>query len=132
MRTTSHAKSELSYHIIFCTKYRKSVLTGDLAIATTKEIQFVCARYGWLLETIAVMPDHIHMLIQAPPTVTPVRITATIKSIVTVVIFRRFGLLKQRHFRNSGLFSRGCYYGAVGNAGKQVIADYIARQGEPK
>lgn len=125
---TRHSASDLSYHLVFTVKYRKAILTGQLAICVKEERRRVCTRYGWPVLAVAVQPDHVHLLVLAPPTTLPVRIAATIKSIVTVEVFRRFGLLKARHFQRSGLFSRGTYYGAVGAADRATITEYIVRQ----
>ncbi len=75
-----------------------------------------------------VMPDHVHLFISASPTIAPVTLAKTLKSIVAVETFRAFPLLKQRHFWGSGLWPEGCYYGSAGMVSTKTIAMYIANQ----
>jgi hypothetical protein len=58
----------LSYHIVFCPKYRRKVLVGDVE-SRLKHIFYATAQqYGVLIETMEVMPDHVHFLVTADPT----------------------------------------------------------------
>lgn len=98
MMKNSHQVYELGYHIIFCTKYRHKVLDGDVAVACRNSIAETCAAYGWGLEEIEVMPDHVHMFVTASPQTTPAEIARTVKSISAVRIFTQFPKLKGRKF----------------------------------
>lgn len=57
----------LQYHIVWVTKYRRKVLTGDIAeetkyhlLDTMKSLQMDCL-------AMEVMPDHIHLLVSCKP-----------------------------------------------------------------
>ena len=49
MQRNSHQVYELGYHIIFCTKYRHKILTGEVEIACRNAMAETCAAYGWTL-----------------------------------------------------------------------------------
>jgi len=66
--------------------------------------------YEWQLESLEVMPDHVHIFIQADPQTAPVEIAKALKSISAVHLFTLFPDLKRRKFWGSGLWSRGTYY----------------------
>jgi len=55
-------------------------------------------------------------------------VATTIKSILTVDIFKEFNNLKSRFFWGSGLFSRGTYYGSAGTVSGETIKKYIENQ----
>ena len=76
------------------------------------------------------MPDHIHIFVSAEPRVSPLAIASTLKSILTVEVFRQFPKLKKKYFWGSGLFSRGCYYGSAGTVSAATIKKYIEEQKE--
>ena len=57
----------LQYHIIWCTKYRKQVLTNDIAELCKKYIDTIANDYSFKIMEKEVMPDHIHLLIDAKP-----------------------------------------------------------------
>ena len=74
------------------------------------------------------MPDHVHLLISAPPTVAPVDIVRKLKSISTNEIFKGFPRLKKSKFWGTGLWSRGYYVGTAGTVSSETIQRYIQNQ----
>ena len=88
----------------------------------------VCAEYGWTLKAIEVMPDHVHLFLEASPDEAPSTIARTLKSISAVHIFTAFPKLKERKFWGSGLWARGCYYGSVGAVTEESVKRYIEDQ----
>ena len=127
MRTISsnHAVFSLGYHIIWCPKYRHAVLDEALAIELKHIIAETCSVYGWELQTIEVMPDHVHIFVQADHLTAPVEIAKTLKSISAVHLFHIFPKLKGRKFWGSGLWSRGTYYATVGHISEDAVRRYI-------
>lgn len=87
-----------------------------------------CAVYGWQLQEMEVMPDHVYIFVQADHLTAPVTIAKTLKSISAVHIFHKFPKLKARKFWGSGLWSRGTYYATVGHISEDVIRKYIESQ----
>jgi len=132
MRTMSsnHAVFALGYHIIWCPKYRHAVFDDALAIELKRIIAETCSVYGWELQEIAVMPDHVHVFVQADHLTAPVEIAKTLKSISAVHIFHAFPKLKGRKFWGSGLWSRGTYYATVGHISEEAVRRYIESQKE--
>jgi putative transposase len=84
--------------------------------------------YGWELQEIEVMPDHVHIFVQADHMTAPVEIAKILKSISAVHIFHTFPKLKGRKFWGSGLWSRGTYYATVGHISEDAIRRYIESQ----
>ncbi len=125
---SSHAVFSLGYHIIWCPKYRHKVFSGAVADELKRIIQDTCSRYQWLLEEIEVMPDHVHIFVQANHLTPPVEIAKTLKSVSATQIFYKFPKLKSRKFWGSGLWSRGTYYATVGHISEDVVRKYISSQ----
>ncbi len=128
IKRTKHSVYNLNYHIVFVTKYRHEVLKNQVETFVQERLREICARYGWEILEIEVMPDHIHLFISAPPKTAPLRIASTIKSILTVDVFRQFPRLKKTWFWGSGLFSDGTYYGSAGAVSAEIIKRYIQEQ----
>jgi putative transposase len=126
--SSSHAKHCLGYHLVFCPKYRHQVLSGAIEVELKQVIGETCKTYGWLLHSIEVMPDHVHLFVQADHTTAPVEIVKTIKSIAAVTLFTRFPDLKKRKFWGSGMWSNGAYYGTVGSVSETAVRNYIETQ----
>ena len=119
---------ELGLHLVFCTKYRKEIFVGVLEVELKHILSQMCAEYGWKLETLEIMPEHVHMFIQVGPLDRPNDIVRTLKSISAVYLFSIFPKLKGRKFWGSGLWSTGTYYGSVGSVNEETIRKYIENQ----
>lgn len=130
MRTynENHCMHEIAYHLIFCTKYRHAVLVGAVEIELKKILAETCEEYGWKLEKIETMPDHVHLFVKSDHITAPVEIVKTLKSISAVHLFATFSKLKGKKFWGSGLWSRSTYYGAVGHVSEETVKKYIEDQ----
>ena len=128
--SSSHAKHCLGYHIVFCPKYRHQVLKDAIEVELKRILAETCSHYGWELHELEIMPDHVHLFVQADHTVAPVEIAKTLKSISAVHIFNKFPKLKGRKFWGSGLWSRGTYYASVGHISEDAVRKYIQTQKE--
>lgn len=128
LKSTKHAVYDINYHIVWCTKFRHEVLTGPVEVAAKQIIGQTCRNYGWLLSEVEIMPDHVHILVSAPPTESPNNIASTLKSISAVHLFTKFHNLKKGKFWGTGLWSSSTFYGTVGNADESIIRNYIQNQ----
>ncbi len=66
-RTSAHAVWDVKYHIVWITKYRYKVLRGEVAERARHLIRQICAAREVTIVQGAVSPDHIHLLVAAPP-----------------------------------------------------------------
>ena len=57
----------IQYHIVWCTKYRKQVLAGKVRESIIRHLTELAEEYRFRIDTMEVMPDHIHMLIDCSP-----------------------------------------------------------------
>src|SRR5207302_9387141 len=58
----------LSYHIVFCPKYRLKVLVGEVEQRLKHVLYATAQQYGVLIETMEVMPDHVHLFVTSDGT----------------------------------------------------------------
>lgn len=94
-----HCKYLIQYHIIWCPKFRSSVLKGDVEDTLEQILQKICDDYNYHIKALEVMPDHIHIFIDVPQTVAPCDIVRTLKSISAIELFKAFPQLKQFYAR---------------------------------
>ena len=64
----ARAVFNLSYHIVWCPKYRRKVLVGDVEQRLKHILYATAQQYGVLIETMEVMPDHVHLFVSSDPT----------------------------------------------------------------
>ena len=93
-----------------------------------KIIYEVAERYDFSLEALAVMPDHAHLFVSAPPDVAAAQVVQTVKSITAREVFKRFPGVK-KHLWGGALWERG-YFVMISGEGTtdEMIRRYIKEQ----
>jgi len=120
---TKHAVYDLKYHFVWVPKYRKLILQGPVAQSLQEIFQGISERYELEIDTIAVMPDHVHLFLRAPPKYSPSRVVQMLKSISARELFRRHPKLREQLWGGE-LWSNGYFVRSVGD---QVTAAVIRR-----
>jgi putative transposase len=87
---TKHVTYKLSYHFVWCPKYRKEILVGKLAAFVEQEIRRICEANTWTIGALNVQEDHVHLFLNAPPSVAPSEIAHTLKGTTGRLVFQRF------------------------------------------
>ena len=62
-----HSCFLLQYHLIFVTKYRHPVLTGEVKEFVYSYLKEKMEAYGLNVMAMSGEPDHVHILFEAPP-----------------------------------------------------------------
>jgi putative transposase len=96
-RRGSHTKFKIEYHFVWVTKYRYQVLEGDLALRVRELVRQMCEYFEIQILRGVVSKDHVHILVSAPPTISPSDIMRRIKGRVSQKIFSEFPHLKKRY-----------------------------------
>ena len=86
-RTLNHSKFLLSYHIIFVCKYRRKLLIqyGNEMKAIMLNI---ADKSDFNIKEIEVDEDHIHLLIESVPKLSPLQIVRKLKQTSTARIYK--------------------------------------------
>ncbi|RLJ04948.1 MAG: IS200/IS605 family transposase [Candidatus Aenigmatarchaeota archaeon] len=125
MGRTSSAVYNINYHIVWCPKYRKPILKGDVKEFVEEQLKTIAETKGWKIEELEVMPDHIHMFISAPPFESPTAIVKVVKGVTARRIFDKFPHLR-KVFRRGSVWSPSYYVGTAGHVSAETIKKYIA------
>jgi putative transposase len=72
-RTSAHAVFDIKYHFVWITKYGYKILRGRVAERARDLLRQICQARGVVMIRGAVSPDHIHMLVLAPPELAPAK-----------------------------------------------------------
>lgn len=63
----AHAVFDLSYHLVFATRWRRSVFGSSLGGQLMDYWLKVAGKGGFALDESTVLPDHVHLLVRLPP-----------------------------------------------------------------
>ena len=67
IQSLSHSKWRCQYHIVFAPKYRRKEIYGQLRADIGKILRMLCKQKGVEIIEAEACPDHIHMLLSIPP-----------------------------------------------------------------
>lgn len=117
---------QTAYHVVWCPKYRKSVLTGAVATYVQEQIQEICQRQEYQLLSLEIQPDHVHLFISFSPALSISMVVRVLKGILARKIFLEFPELKKQLW-GGHLWSPSYYVGTAGNVSAETIRHYIER-----
>jgi len=126
-RRSAHAVFDLKYHVIWCTKYRYKILRGESgrACARPDPADLPDTRGGD--RKGAVSPDHIHLLLSAPPVLSPAKLAQYIKGRSSRNLQAEFPELRKRYW-GQHMWARGYFCATVGAVDEATIKAYIESQ----
>ena len=128
LKSGGHTKYELKYHFVWCPKYRKMVLKGNIGKYVAHVIYEIAERYDFEVVGLAVMPDHVHLFVSAVPENSPAHLLQVIKSITAREVFKRFAGIK-RFLWGGALWERGYFVMSSGTGTTdEMIRQYIKNQ----
>lgn len=67
VNSLSHTRWECKYHILFAPKFRRKVAYGELKQDIANILSMLCKRKGVEIIEAEICPDHVHMLVRIPP-----------------------------------------------------------------
>lgn len=124
-KSTSNAVYNNNYHLVWCPKYRRQILTGPIATRLSELIHEVAQKWELQIITFEVQPDHVHLFVSAPPKFSPAKLAQLFKGTTSYVLRLEFPDLKRTIRKAGTLWSPGYYVGTAGNVSAATIQKYI-------
>ena len=123
LKRSSHAVYEAKYHLVWCPKYRKKILSEEIR-PRIKELFFeISSHFDFEIDRCEIAEDHVHILLSFPPRYSVSKVVGVLKSISGSKIFKDFPRVKRQlwggHFWEQGYFYR--------TIGEQVTDDVIRK-----
>ena len=113
------------YHVVFCPKYRRSVLVDGVDARLKELITETCERLKVEIIEMEIMPDHVHLLMEVDPQYGIHRTVKQIKGHSSRVLREEFSWLKSRL---PSLWTNSYFVSTVGGAPLTAIKQYIENQ----
>ena len=115
----------INYHIIWCPKYRRKVLVGDIEKRLKELINIKCTELNCEIHEMEVMPDHVHLFVKTIPTIAPHFLIQQIKGWTARMLRNEFKELKSKL---PNMWTRSYYIESVGHISQNTIKQYIQEQ----
>ena len=124
-KTSNTVVFNISYHLIWCPKYRRKVLTDNIEIRL-KELLFEKAhKINVQIEKMAIMPDHVHLFIKSTSINAPHYIVQQLKGYSSRILRQEFKTLRTRL---PTLWTRSYYVETIGHISERTVRKYIEDQ----
>ena len=123
MKTTRHATYNLNYHIVWLPRYRKAVLTEEVADRVESILHEIADEKGLDIHNLTVQPDHVHLFVSSPPKHSPSLLANWFKGISS----RKYNHRHADHDGEKIRWARGYYAGTAGNVSSETVENYIDR-----
>ena len=124
-RSNNNVVYSCKYHVVWCPKYRRKVLFGDVETRFKELVQTVCEELDIDLLEMEVMPDHVHLLLEVDPRFGIHKAVKTIKGRTSRVLRSEF---KHLTTKLPTLWTNSYFVSTVGGAPLSVIKQYIESQ----
>ena len=124
--TASHtAVYNINFRIIWCPKYRRPVLVDQVENRLKALLHEKADGLGISIQTMEVMPDHVHLFVSSPSTLAPHYIVGQLKGYTSRILRKEFPSLNSRL---PSLWTRSYYIESVGHLSEATIRQYIEDQ----
>ena len=99
------------YHVVWCPKYRRSVLANGVDVRLKELIKETCDSLNVEIIEMEIMPNHVHLLMEVDPQFGVHKAVKQIKGYFSKVLRTEFSWLKSRL---PTLWTNSCFVSTVG------------------
>lgn len=124
-KTSQTAVYNLSYHLIWCPKYRRPVLTDEVRDRLLKLLEEKAKNIEIEIVEANIQPDHVHLFVRTKPIHQPQFVVGNLKGYTSRILRQEFPKLKSRL---PTLWTRSYYVDSVGKLNEYTIRKYIEEQ----
>lgn len=130
--TNNHSCFLLQYHMIFVTKFRRPVLQGKIKDHVYNTIRKTLKDKNIHLIELNGEPDHVHMLIECGPELSPLEMANVLKTRTSRFVWRDLPTeVGKTYWGSKHLFWSASYFvSTVGALNREAVEHYIQNQGK--
>jgi len=114
----------VAYHLIWCPKYRKPILITPIDDRLKILLNEKAKTIGIKIDTMEIMPDHVHIFVKGKPIHAPHWIVQQLKGYTSRIMRKEFSILR----KIPSLWTRSYYCESVGHISEDTIKKYIQNQ----
>ncbi|MCB8964172.1 MAG: IS200/IS605 family transposase [Bacteroidales bacterium] len=123
-RTGSHSVSRMSAHIVWVTKYRYHVLTGDIQIRCRDLVVQICNTENVQILKGVVSKDHVHIHVEYPPSLSISVLVKKLKGRTSRILQQEFPALGKKYWGRH-FWAVGYGVWSTGNITEEMVQEYL-------
>ena len=124
-RSNRNVVYSCKYHVVFCPKYRRSVLVDGVDERLKQIVREVVTETRSDLIEMEVMPDHVHLLVEVDPQFGVHKLIKLVKGRSSRFLRQEFPRLRSRL---PTLWTNSYFVSTVGGSPRAVVQQYIENQ----
>ena len=126
--TNRHSCFLLQYHLVLVTKYRKPVLTGAVKENVYSLIRSICEERGYNILALNGETDHVHLLFEAGPEMSPLEFANVVKTKTARFTRRDFPEEVGKFYWEPFFWTDSYFVATVSEASTKLVTEYIQNQ----
>lgn len=118
----------IQYHIVWCVKYRRKVLTSDIEKSLIRYLYNIAKDNNFIIEEINGDLDHIHLLISCSPQHYIPNMIKALKGVSARLLMKEYGNQLKEQLWGGHLWNPSYYIATVSENTENQIREYIQKQ----
>lgn len=119
---------DFHFHLVFVTKYRKSIFdTNEKQEELKTLLSSFAEKNGSVIEDVEVMSDHVHLVLSFPPKFAPSSIVKSFKGAAAREWFKLHPEDKQKLYKGH-LWAPSFFIQTVGTVSQEAVVEYVENQ----
>lgn len=114
----------LNYHFVWIPRRRRKVLKEKVEQSLKRLLKEKAAEINLDILALEIMPDHVHLFVNAPPNLAPDQIMHRLKGYTSRRLRQTYLHLR----RMPSMWTRSYFVSTAGNVSSQTIKKYIEQQ----
>ena len=120
----SHNIGQNWYHVVLVTKKRGKIFQWEATkLIAEKSFDWICERHKIDIFTKEVMPDHVHLFVSCPPSMSIRKLFQILKGGSSYYIRKEYPSLK----KYAHIWNRGTMYRSIGSVSAETVRHYIEK-----
>lgn len=131
IRTGRHVTFSLHTHLVFVTKYRRTVFTKVMLDRMHEIFEQVCDDFECTLEEFDGENYHVHLMVHYPPKLALSKLVNSLKGVSSRYLRKEFYQEIEKYYWKGVLWSPSYFAGSCGGAPINIVREYIQKQKTP-
>lgn len=125
VRSNNNVVYRCTYHVVWCSKYRRPVIEEAVDVRLKQIIRDVCSERECNIIELETMPDNVHLLVECDPQYGIHRLVKQVKGRSSRLLREEFPSLKRRL---PTLWTNSYFVATVGGAPLETVKQYVENQ----
>lgn len=130
IRHGRHCVFNIHAHLVFVAKYRRKIFDADAIERIRGFSDKVCRDFGGKLVELDGERDHIHLLVEYPPSVALSALVGSLKGVSSRLLRKERPDIADRYYQGV-LWSPSYFAASCGGAPIAIVRQYIEQQNTP-